>query len=91
MSYVINVLCFYLLCNLCFKKLRERTYTRTDVYGNYVCAVSAQEYYMHGIMRIGKMVNTKVKNYDLRDLDKETNMKVLNLFMSGWQLAPLRE
>ena len=47
--------------------------------------------YMHGIMRIGKMVNTKVKNYDLRDLDKETNMKVLNLFMSGWQLAPLRK
>ena len=31
---------------------------------------------MHGIMRIGKMVNTKVKNYDLRDLDKKTNMKV---------------
>ena len=46
---------------------------------------------MHGIMRIGKMVNTKVKNYDLRDLDKETNMKVLNLVMSGWQLAPLRK
>ena len=38
---------------------------------------------MHGIMRIGKMVNSKVKNYDLRDLDKETNIKVLNLFMSG--------
>ena len=31
---------------------------------------------MHGIMCIGKRVNTKVKNYDLRDLDKETNMKV---------------
>ena len=46
---------------------------------------------MHGIMRIGKRVNTKVKNYDLRNLDKETNMKVLNLFMSGWQLAHLRE
>ena len=46
---------------------------------------------MHGIMRIGKKVNTKVKNYDLRNLDKETNMKVLNLFMSGWQVAPLRK
>ena len=46
---------------------------------------------MHGIMRIGKRVNTKVKNYDLRDLDKETNMKVFNLFMSGWKLAPLRK
>ena len=33
---------------------------------------------MHGIMCIGKMVNTKVKNYDLRDVDKEANMKVLN-------------
>ena len=47
--------------------------------------------YMHGIMRIGKRVNNKVKNYGLRDLDKETNMKVLNLFMSGWKLAPLRK
>ena len=89
LRYVSNVV-YFLLRDLCFK-LRGGTYTRTDVYGNYVCAVSAQEYYMHGIMRIGKRVNTKVKNYDLRDLDKETNMKVLNLFMSGWPLAPLRE
>ena len=37
-----------------------------------------------------KEVNAKVKNYNLRNLDKETNMKVLKLFMSGWQLAPLR-
>ena len=44
---------FLLLRNLCFK-LRERSYTRYDVYGNYVGAVSAQEYYMHGLMRIGK-------------------------------------
>ena len=36
-------------------------------------------------------MNTKVKNNDLRDLDKEMNMKVLNLIMSGWQLAPLRK
>ena len=28
---------------------------------------------MHGVMRIGKMVNTKVMDYDLRDLDNETN------------------
>ena len=80
----------FLIACLCFK-LRGRTYTRTDVYGNYDCTGSAQEYYMHGLMRIGKRANTKVKNYDLRDLDKETNMKVLNLFMSGWQLAPLRK
>ena len=46
---------------------------------------------MHSIMRIGKRVNTKVKNYDLRNLDKVTNMKVLNLFMSDWKLAPLRK
>ena len=38
-----------------------------------------------------KEVNTKVRNYNLRNLDKETNMKVLNLFMSGWQLALLRK
>ena len=37
-----------------------------------------------------KEVNAKVRNYHLRNLDKETNMKVLKLFMSGWQLAPLR-
>ena len=36
-------------------------------------------------------MDTKVKNYDLRDLDKETNIKVLKLFMSGWQSAPLRK
>ena len=28
---------------------------------------------MHGVMRIGKMVNTKVMDYDLRDLDNEMN------------------
>ena len=28
---------------------------------------------MHGVMRIGKMVNAKVMNYDLRDLDNEMN------------------
>ena len=79
LRYVINVVCFKLR-DLCFK-LCGRIYTRTDVYGNY----------MHGIMRMGKRVNAKVRNYDLRDFDKETNMKVLNLFTSGWQLAPLRK
>ena len=29
-------------------------------------------------------MNAKVRNYNLRDLDCETNMNVLNLFMSGW-------
>ena len=29
---------------------------------------------MHGVMRIGKRVNAKVMNYDLREL--ETEMKV---------------
>ena len=28
---------------------------------------------MHGVMRIGKRVNTKVMNYDFRDLDNEMN------------------
>ena len=36
-------------------------------------------------------MNAKFRNYNLRNLDEETNMKVLNLFMSGWQLAPLRK
>ena len=28
---------------------------------------------MHGVMRIGKRVNAKVMNYDLRDLNTEIN------------------
>ena len=44
---------FFFLLELCFK-LRERSYTRYDVYENYDCAVSAQEFYMHGLMRIRK-------------------------------------
>ena len=28
---------------------------------------------MHGVMRIGKRANTKVMDYDLRDLDNEMN------------------
>ena len=27
---------------------------------------------MHGVMRIGKRVNTKVMDYDLKELDTET-------------------
>ena len=38
-----------------------------------------------------KEVNAKVRNYNLRNLDKETNMEVLNLITRGWQLAPLRK
>ena len=30
---------------------------------------------MHGVIRIGKMVNTKVMDYDLRELDTEMNKK----------------
>ena len=36
-------------------------------------------------------MNAKVRNYNLRNLDKATTMNGLNLFMSGWQLAPLRK
>ena len=36
-------------------------------------------------------MNAKFRNYNLRNLDKETNMNVLNLFMSGWNFATLRE
>ena len=28
---------------------------------------------MHGVMCIGKRMNAKVRNYDLRDLDTEMN------------------
>ena len=30
---------------------------------------------MHGVMRKGKMVNTKVMDYDLKDLDTEMNKR----------------
>ena len=30
---------------------------------------------MHDVMRIGKMVNAKVMNYDLRELDTEMNKR----------------
>ena len=30
---------------------------------------------MHGVMHIGKRVNAKVRNYDLRDLGTEMNKK----------------
>ena len=30
---------------------------------------------MHGVISIGKRVNAKVMNYDLRELDNEMNMK----------------
>ena len=30
---------------------------------------------MHGVMRKGKMVNTKVMEYDLRELDIEMNKR----------------
>ena len=50
---------------------------------------------MHGVMCIGKRVNAKVRNYDLRDLDTEMNKKAYNLIeintLSGWNLAPLRK
>ena len=50
---------------------------------------------MHGVMRIGKRVNAKVMNYDLRDLDTEMNKRTQNLIeinkLSGWNLAPLRK
>ena len=37
---------------------------------------SCVENYMHGEMRIGKRVNTKVMGYDLRDLDHEMNKRL---------------
>ena len=50
---------------------------------------------MHGVMCIGKRVNAKVRNYDLRDLDTEMNKRAYNLIeikeLSGWNLAPLRK
>ena len=49
---------------------------------------------MHSIMYIEKKWNAKVRNYNLRGLEIEMNLKVLNFIeinkRSGWQLAPLR-
>ena len=42
-----------------------------------------------------KIVNAKVRNYDLRDLDTKMNKKAQNFIeineLSGWNLAPLRK
>ena len=50
---------------------------------------------MHGVMRIGKRVNAKVRDYDLRDLETEMNKRTVNLTeinkLSGWNLTPLRK
>ena len=50
---------------------------------------------MHGVMCIGKRVNAKVMDYDLRDLDTEMNKRTQNLIeinkLSGWNLTPLRK
>ena len=72
-----------------------------------ICVSNCVEGHIHGLMYMGiltaRLLRRKlyawcsayrkrvVKNYNLRNLDKETNIKVLNLIMSGWQLAPLRE
>ena len=71
-----------------------KTYTRYDVYGKCDCVVIARENYMHDIMYIGKKWNSKVRNYNLRGLENEMNLKVLNFSeinkRSGWKVAPLR-
>ena len=40
-------------------------------------------------------MNAKVRNYNLRDMDNEMNMKAYNFIgineFSGWKLAPLRK
>ena len=36
---------------------------------------------MHGVMPIGKRVNAKVRDYDLRDLDNEMN-KSLKFYLN---------
>ena len=42
---------------------------------------SCVEHNMHGVMRIGKRVNAKVRDYDLRDLDNEMN-KSLKFYLN---------
>ena len=56
---------------LCLK-LRGRTYTRYDVYGN-ARLLRRKLYAWCNAYR--KRVNAKVRNYDLRDLDNEMNKK----------------
>ena len=36
---------------------------------------------MHCVMRIGKRVNAKIRNYDLRDLDNEMNKKTWKILL----------
>ena len=53
---------------------------------------------IHGMMYMGnvyrKKWNAKVMNYNLRGLENEMNLKVLNFIeinkRSGWQVTPLR-
>ena len=40
---------------------------------------SCVEHNMHGVMRVGKRVNAKVRDFDLRDLGTKMNKKVKNL------------
>ena len=75
-----------LLRDLCFK-LRGRTYTRYDVYGNYDAQLLHRKLYAWS-NAYRKEVTAKVRNYNLRNLDKETNMKVLNLFISETDPLP---
>ena len=46
---------------------------------------------MHGVMCLGKRVNAKVRNYDLRDLDTEMNNFLEINELSGCNLEPLRK
>ena len=61
--------------------LRDTVLDLTTV-GNYDLRSSCVGSYMHSMMRIGKMVNAKVRTDDLRDFDTE---------LGGWNLAPLRK
>ena len=49
-------------------------------------------YAWHNVYR--KKWNAKVRNYNLRGLENEMNLKVLNFIeinkRSGWQVAPLK-
>ena len=71
-----------------------KTYTRYDVYGNVIASLlrGKKLYAWHNVYR--KKWNSKVRNYNLRGLENEMNLKVLNFIeinkRSGWQVAPLR-
>ena len=66
------------------KHIAWKTYIRYDVYGKCYCV--GKLYAWHNVYR--KKGNAKIRNYNLRGSENETNLKMLNFIeinkRSGW-------